>query len=186
MTLAAANFQGLILTVLILTSVVLTGLVLAATPAIADDGGSLEPSPYFGAAATSALDRCIAGKFVITDVNDAEVPIPDCAHIGARICTDAAFAEQGKPLDEACAMAEFQWWLARMEPAVKDLTARLASDARLGQDARLARMSQTAWQDYAGAQCDYDASIRGAGRFACLSQMASQRAAWLLTWAAEF
>lgn len=157
----------------------------SAQPALSDSDVPLAPSPAFAGAAEAALESCVAKHFVVTDINAPERPDPSCALVGSRQCTDVNGGDD-RPLDPACSLAEYQWWVAQMDPAIADLE-NLFEASGLGQAGTDAlRSSQSAWLGFVQAQCDYAETVRGADRYACLAYEASKRTAWLLTWAGEF
>lgn len=175
---------------------VAAGIVLTiglATPvaAFADDDGP-RPAVSLGAGAVQALETCIQREFVLTDINDDEIPNPRCALTGARVCSmqeageTTASGDWSGPVLPDCARAEYDWWLERMDRVVATLSARLEQQEGNPAAATLLRASQATWRAHAETLCAYQATARGAQEELCLAFEASLRGSWLLTWAGEF
>lgn len=159
---------------------------MAGAPVLADSDAPLSPSPDFDDRAIAALETCVAREFVINDINDDETPNNACALVGALLCSGVRDDGTHPPVDPACALAEFDWWLARMKPALGAVERALAMAGEEQGAIAMLQTSQAAWLAYAQAQCTYAATVRGADQYSCLARQASIRAAWLMTWAGEF
>lgn len=160
-------------------------LAAAASPLRADDPEAepRHPSRYFAAPAVAALETCLAAN-----VRPAEVGT-SCAFSGARVCEAADPDGRSPAAQEACALAEYRWWLVRIETRLGEISRLLAvAGTSPERDVAMLESAQAAWAAHARAQCNLETLALGhwSSITACLTSQAARRAAWVLGPAGEF